>query len=410
MKKIIALLLVVVLATLCACGDEATTPTKKKKKKIVYIQREPSSLVDDSASDDSTEDDYFKDTATESTYTSTYEETVTVKTPVSKVTETDIGKNYYLFKPEVNHPGVAEMNAKYKMVAQDKCNCALDAEDMVLSCDDNNVKIEGNTVTIPYSVRSSGKKVTVNMYNKKYPNRTGSYTFDFAVQFTEQPTFLDEFNTLDASVWSDKWYNDHMTIEELYCEDGELVMYANENSKSIELATTGTFNQAYGCFSARIKMPKSGLSNVAFWLCTEKGVVYLKNPQRPSQSGGEIDVVEYFPTWGDHTTTASVHWNGWASFHQYTTEYIKVPQVLRNEYHVYSAVWTSTAIYFYLDEDLIRTYTGDGVGPNAGAMQLLIQHTNPKEDNFDWGGKYDPADFPNESRWDYVKAYGLVSE
>lgn len=417
MKRIIAILLVLVIATLCACGDEAA-PAKKKKKKVVYIQREPSSSVEDTSSNDSTQEEseeedyeYDEDNYEENnqTYTDTYEETVTVTSAVKKLTSSDIGKNYYLFAPEVDHPGVAELDAEYKMVAKDRRGVKLDSEKIVISCTNKDVKIDGDILTIPYSVRKTGEKVTVTMYNKDHKNRTGSFTFDFAVQYTDKPTFLDEFDTLDTTIWKDDWYEDRMPIEELYCEDGELVMYANENSKSIELSTTGTFNQAYGSFSARIKMPKGGLSNIAFWLCTEKGVTYLKNPQRPSQSGGEIDIVEYFPTWGDHRTSCTVHWNGWSNYHQGVGEEPQVSQVLRNEYHIYSCVWTSTAIYFYLDEDLIWTYTGEGVGPNAGPMQLLLQHTNTKQDS-SWGGKYDPAEFPNESRWDYVKVYGLKAE
>lgn len=340
--------------------------------------------------------------------TQTIEKTVTTK----KVTSQNIGKNYYIFKPKVEHPSVAELDAYYEMIATDKRGRSLAVEDMVVECSDKRVKLEGNMLTIPYSVRCSGEKLTLTMYNKKFPNRTGSFTFDFDVQFTENPTFLDEFDTLDTNVWKDHWYEGTMPIEELYCESGELVMYATEDSKAIELSTTGTFRQAYGSFSARIKMPLTGVSNVAFWLCTEPGIKYIKNIQRPTQSGGEIDIVEYFSSWGDHRTSCTVHYNGWSTYHVGEGKEPQVKQTLRNEYHIYSCVWTSTAIYFYLDEDLIWTYTGDGVAPNSGAMQLLLQHSTNREMTKDgWAGKdYDPADYPNESRWDYVKVYGLESE
>lgn len=432
MKKIIALLLVLVIATLCACGNQET-PTKKKKKKIVYIQREPTSSVDDSASgdeesdEDTMDEDYYIDDDTsvdEEDYetddsdkeensskpkTETIENTVTTTTAIKKITSQNIGKNYYVFKPKEEHPGVADLDAYYEMIAMDKRGRTLNVEDMVIECSDTRVKLNGNILTIPYSVRASGDKLTVSMYDKKSPNLTGSFTFNFAVQFTEKPTFLDEFDTLDTTVWKDDWYADRMPIEDLYCENGELVMYATEETNGIELSTTGTFRQAYGSFSARIKMPTSGLTGMAFWLCTEKGIRYIKNPQRPTQSGGEIDIVEFYPTWGDHKTSCTVHWNGWSNYHIGEGSEPIVKQKLRGEFHVYSCVWTSTAIYFYLDEDLIWTYRGDGVAPNSGPMQLLLQHANPKADN-GWGGKYDPAELPNESRWDYVKVYGLASE
>lgn len=323
----------------------------------------------------------------------------------------DISENYYIFEPKVEHPGVVDMDAHYVMVAKDKRNRELDFEDIVLKCDNKDVKINGNILTVPYSVRSSGEKLEVSMYDKEHPNRTGEFTFNFDVQFTDKPTFSDDFDTLNPNIWADDFYENRVKLKELHCENGELVMYANADmdENGVELSTSGTFNQAYGSFSARIKMPKSGLSNVAFWLCTEAGVTYLKNIQRPSESGGEIDVVEYFPTWGPNKTSCSVHWNGWSTYHSQATEEPEVEQTLSGEWHIYSCVWTSSAVYFYLDDQHISTYTGDGVGPNAGPMQILIQHSNPKKDD-EWGGKYNPDELPNESRWDYVKAYGLVSE
>lgn len=327
----------------------------------------------------------------------------------NKETSVKIGKKYYVFEPETEHPGVVEMDAHYVMVAKDKRNRELSAENIVINCDNKNIKINGNILTIPYTVRSSGEKLKVSMYDKEHPNRTGEFTFDFDVQFTDKPTFKDDFNTLNSNIWKDDFYPDRMPVEQLNCENGELVMFADTDTKEIELSTTGTFNQSYGSFSARIKMPKSGLSNVAFWLCTEAGVKYLKNVQRPSESGGEIDVVEYFPTWGPNKTSCSVHWNGWSTYHSYVTEEPEVEQTLSGEWHIYSCVWTSTAVYFYLDDQHISTYTGDGVGPDAGPMQILIQHSNPKKDDV-WGGKYNPEELPNESRWDYVRVYGLVSE
>jgi len=266
------------------------------------------------------------------------------KSTANKETSVKIGENYYVFGPETEHPGVVEMDAHYVMVAKDKRNRELKAENIVINCDNKNIKINGNILTIPYALRSSGEKLKVSMYDKEHPNRTGEFTFDFDVQFTDKPTFNDDFNTLDSNIWKDDFYPDRMPVEQLNCENGELVMFADTDTKEIELSTTGTFNQSYGSFSARIKMPKSGLSNVAFWLCTEAGVKYLKNVQRPSESGGEIDVVEYFPTWGPNKTSCSVHWNGWSTYHSYVTEEPEVEQTLSGEWHIYSCVWTSSAV------------------------------------------------------------------
>lgn len=413
MKRVLALLLAFTLIFLSACGND-TAPTKKRKKKVIYVERETSSdSSSDNEQDDNSDDKNQNNDSSDlnnSLDNIASDNTVTVLE--EKVTATDIGKNYYMFAPKDEHPGVVQMDAKYEMVATDKRKRELDKSKMVLSCKNKNVKIKGTLVTIPYSVRSSGEKVVITMYNKDYPNRTGTYTFDFAVQFTAQPTFLDEFDSLDPSVWKDDWYDNMKTVDQLHCENGELIMTAaaGETTKGIELSTTNTFEQAYGCFSARIKMPTSGLSCVAFWMCTRRGLTYIKNPQRPTQSEGEIDIVEYYPTWGDHRTSHTVHWYAWAAYHQGEGKEPRLnDKVLRGEYHVYSVVWTRSALYYYVDEDLTWKYTGDGVATDSDPMQLLIQHTNRQEDH-SWGGKYDPNEFPNESRWDYVKVYGLVNE
>lgn len=411
MKRILALLLAFTLIFLSACGND-TTPTKKRKKKVIYVERETSS---DSSSDSdqnnnsNNNDNGGNSNSNNNTDNGTSGNAVTILE--EKVTATDIGKNYYMFEPKEDHPGVVQMDAKYEMVATDKRKRELDKGKMVLSCNNKNVKINGNLVTIPYSVRSSGEKVKITMHNKDYPNRTGTYTFDFAIQFTAQPTFLEEFNSLDPAIWRDDWYENRKKLEDLRCENGELIMTAaaGESTEGVELSTTNTFEQAYGCFSARIKMPTSGLSCVAFWLCTRRGVTYIKNPQRPTQSTGEIDIVEYYPTWGKHRTSSTVHWYGWSTYHQGEGVEPRLEKVLPGEYHVYSVVWTRKAHYFYVDDELTWKYTGDGVAPDSGPMQLLIQHSNPQKDN-DWGGKYDPNELPNESRWDYVKVYGLVNE
>lgn len=403
MKRFIAVLMtLILLMLLCACNGSSG------KKQVVVVEKVVITSSEDTGSNEP--DETQTDTSSEPETQYSYE---------AKKAGTDIGKDYYYLSPEVAHPGVVGMDATYTMVAKDKRFYQLDSDRIVLSSTNKNIKIEGDQVVIPYSVRKS-ESVTVTMTDKQYPNRTGSYTFKF-VSFTDDPTFFDDFNTIDLSIWSDDFFNfkeDKIKpIETAFCEDGELVLRTTKEDHDgtklgYHLTTSGSFDQAYGCFSARIKMPTKGLTNVAFWLFSESGGRYIKNQQMPSQSGGEIDIVEYFPIWGNYRLSHALHWNGQGA---YLTSAGREPTLsgitgkIQNEYHIYSAVWTENAIYYYFDDKLTYTYEGEGVAAGSDPMFLIVQHNSYRNGEYNAWAKQtaDVNDFPNESRWDWVKTYGI---
>ena len=163
------------------------------------------------------------------------------------------------------------------------------------------------------------------------------------------------------------------------------------------------FKQAYGCFTARIDMPKNGNGNAAFWMMTTDGDRYIKNPAMPSQSNGEIDIVEYFGTWKNRWS-AALHWFAWNPNYLCSSGDDKLPaEDIQKGYHNFSAVWTDSAIYWYYDGELARVYEGDGVAKGSAGMRLLIQLAPEYKDG--WGGTYDPTDYPYQMKTDYIKAY-----
>lgn len=409
MKQFLALLMIcILLLGCCACQNETTTT----KKKVIVIKKSPASSI--TSSEENSEEVEYE-------YVDVEELTTETKTNYAekKISE-DIGKDYYYLRPVVAHPGVVGMNATYEMMATDKRFYELDSERIELFCSDSRVTVNENKLIVPYNVRKEGK-LTITMKDKKYPNRTGSYTFDF-VRFTTDPTFSDDFNTLDLSIWEDDSFDFKKDtikpIETAFCENGELVLrttkedHINGNNLKYEITTNGSFNQAYGCFSAKIKMPTSGLTNVAFWLMSESGVTYIKNPQAPSQSGGELDIVEYFPIWGDYRLSHALHWNGQGKYLTSDGKELNIPVQMgkiRGEYHVYSAVWTENAMYYYFDDMLTHTYTGEGVAKGSGPMRVILQHASYRDGQYNAWAKETANinDFPNESRWDWIKVYGI---
>ncbi len=437
MKRWIALFLsLVLLLAVCSCGEQA----KKKKIKKVIIIDDPVSSSDTTGSDEDedveddsedfdseeTDEEVYVDTSTdedngfadntinvEDQHEEVIEHYVRESTYLEKVTAPDIGKDYYRFAPEQMHPGVVGLDAHYTMIARNKTGARLEDKNIVMKCDKKGVKISGNILTIPYALRDADHPLTVTMYDKRYPNRTGSYVFNFR-KFSSDMSFDDEFDFLDKTKWVNNWYGD---LPYGNIEDGKLVYRVTDReTPMMEMSTSGLFKQAYGCFSCRLKTAERGVNNVAFWMASDYNDVnnhdggherYIKNIQRPSQSSGEVDVIEQSAKWGDFYAS-TVHWNGWSSYHQSALGN-KVPvDNPSGKFHIYSVVWTDEAFYFYCDENLTNYYTGDGVGPDSGPLVMLVQCGN-HPDGSDFLGYPDQneQEFPFSAEFDWVRVWTL---
>lgn len=390
LKLTAAALSLVLVISLCGCGN------KKKAESKPKADNPSSSNVTGSEDNTSSEQSSEQNTSSESSQSGT-QSTGTGSSAAKSMTASQ-GENYLILKPKVFHPGVAEMDAVYEMVCSDKLGAGFVSSDFTLKADDKAVKINGNIITVPWSVRNSGKPVTVTAVLKSNPIKKGSYTFNFR-QYVSAPTFFEDFNTLDTNVWETPEKDDVMGI----VKDGNLIFTVKgEGQKRFEMMTKN-FKQAYGCFTARIDMPKKGNGNAAFWMMTTDGDRYIKNPAMPSQSGGEIDVVEYFGNWGKRWS-AALHWNAWNPNYLSSDGDDKLPaEDIQNGYHTFSVVWTDSAIYWYYDGGLARVYEGAGVAKGSAGMRLLIQLQPLYEDG--WGGVYNPNDYPYEMKTDYIKAY-----
>lgn len=394
-KTVVLLLSVIFLLTSCG-NDKITTSSVSSNKPESSDENvtseiesnDDSSLPESSLSEDSTDSSEIKEPDDGNSSLS------------SKEMSTAQGNGYLILSPLTDHPGVAEMDAEYTFSCSDKLGNIINADDFELSCEDKSVKINGNTVTIPWKTRSEKNSVTVTARIKDKPIRTGSYTFEFW-KYTADPTFFDDFNSFDSKIWERADETDRIGT----VENGNLVFTVlGENEERYEIITT-EFKQAYGCFSARIDMPDNGNANAAFWMMTTDGDRYIKNPAMPSQSNGEIDVVEYFATWGDRWS-AALHWFAWNPnyINSWGDEY-QPGAGIRDGYHIFSVVWTTEGLYWYYDGKLSIAYTGDGVAPDSGPMALLLQLKPYYSDG--WGGAYDPTDYPYTMKTDWVRVFAF---
>ncbi len=334
------------------------------------------------------------------------------------------------FKIELEqmHPGVVDMDAVYHF------NCRWNdlyftdtrGAEYYLETDNEEVLINGADIIVPYSVRKSGCKVTVkgilNDYYKREETAEDTVVIDFKNTFSEEPTFFDDFETYDLSVWNEGWeYN----CPGAWVEDSNLVLEVDNEVRGRIICTTGTFKQAFGCFSAKMKFPeytnKNMASNTAFWLCSDvfdpDSIMFKKNPHPdvdPKNSrlhAGEIDIIEYSPAFGN-TYPGSVHCYGWSP------KYIKssglgVPAHtnIREGYHIISLVWLPDVLYWYCDGILTRVYDGECIkdaGKIPGAEMVVLLQAGNKGSERTWVGLNPTEPIPTQrSLVDWVKVHSL---
>lgn len=218
-----------------------------------------------------------------------------------------------------------------------------------------------------------------------------------------QMTFSDEFDraALDRARWTTypRWGRVDWKGEELqyYADDafelrnGVLRIEAEERQMEGKDYTSGlietrfSFEQAYGYFEIRAKVPKGRGLWPAFWMLPQ-------NDWPP-----EIDVFEYI---GHKATTLymSNHWDGKDGEHESYTEAYYGPD-FSADFHVYAVLWTPEEITWYVD-GIERHRTNDGV-PQV-PMYVIA--------NLAVGGAWpgDPDEntvFPSYLEIDYIRVY-----
>ncbi|MGB3607953.1 MAG: glycoside hydrolase family 16 protein [Psychroserpens sp.] len=193
----------------------------------------------------------------------------------------------------------------------------------------------------------------------------------------------DEFETegvLDPALWSYEigngsdqgipgWGNNELQYytdrtENVKVENGQLVITARQESllgsnyTSGRIITRGKFEQQYGRFEARIRLPYGKGIWPAFWL--------LGNDcdENPWPQCGEIDIMEYL---GDAPTVAfgSAHGPGYNAGNAISKEYELENDRFDTGYHVFGIEWGPNFINYYIDGDLYQSITPDTVAEEA---------------------------------------------
>jgi beta-glucanase (GH16 family) len=237
----------------------------------------------------------------------------------------------------------------------------------------------------------------------------------------------DEFNGPDGSrpdpaKWNfetggNGWGNHELEYytnrpENSFVQSGNLVIQALKENftgsdhitrdyTSARLTTKGHFEQAYGRFEARLKIPRGQGIWPAFWfLGNDFGKVAWP-------ACGEIDIMENIGK-EPATTHGSMHGPGYSGDDDFTSVY-KLPGGVNffDSFHVFAIEWEPEIVRFFVDQELYATFTPSRL---PAGKKWVFDHPFYIILNVavggDWPGSPDSTStFPQTMLVDYVRVY-----
>ncbi len=236
---------------------------------------------------------------------------------------------------------------------------------------------------------------------------------------TYQLVWQDEFDTdgaPDGSKWAfdlggGGWGNNELQAytndaQNVVVADGSLKITAINNGgtfTSARIKTQGKFEQAYGRFEARIKLPWGPGIWPAFWML---GADIETNPWPQC---GEIDIMEYRGQ-QPNLIHGSVHGPGYSGGAAITKSYGYANNRFDVDYHLFAVEWGENFIHYFVDDVLYQAIepgdlTGEWVFDNPFFIIL----------NVAVGGDYvgfptSDTPFPQTMYVDYVRVYTEVND
>lgn len=227
--------------------------------------------------------------------------------------------------------------------------------------------------------------------------------------------FFDDFSdkTLNEEHWNYElgdgcpnlcgWGNNEKQIytkSNVKIENGNLIIEATKNSnvyQSSRITTKDKFEFKYGVIEVRAQLPEGKGLWPAIWMLGND-IDSLKWP-----ACGEIDIMEYAGKEPGYIHT-SLHTP--SSFgNTFNTRKTLVDGILEG-FHIYRVYWTKDLIEFYIDQDLVYTFSpklkDNANWPFNKPFYVIL--------NMAIGGNFagteiDDSIFPKEFKIDYVKIY-----
>jgi beta-glucanase (GH16 family) len=241
-----------------------------------------------------------------------------------------------------------------------------------------------------------------------------------------EQTWSDEFNgpngsQPDPAKWTfvtggNGWGNKELEYytarpENAHIEDGNLVITAlkedytgadgvTRNYTSARIQTMGKFDQAYGRFEARIKIPYGQGIWPAFWM------LGADMPTAHWPGAGEIDIMENIGR-EPGTVHGTIHGPGYSGAKGIGAPYSLPAGRFADDYHLYAIEWEPNHIRFYVDDRLYETRTPADLPPGT---KWVYDHPFYILLNCAVGGAWpgnpdDTSTFPQKMLVDYVRVY-----
>lgn len=238
-----------------------------------------------------------------------------------------------------------------------------------------------------------------------------------------QIVWADEFTTdgaPDASKWSfdigtgqNGWGNNELQYytnrsENIEVKNGMLYIkaikepYLGSSYTSAKITTRSTFEQKYGRYEAKIKLPWGQGLWPAFWLLGDDSNGSVIWPQI-----GEIDIMEYR---GQQPTIVhgSIHGPGYSAGEAITKSYTLPNDRFDTDFHIFGIEWGPNYINYYVDNVLYNQITPKNLP--AGAEWVFNDNNFYIILNLAVGGSFVGAPttqtvFPQEMIVDYVRVY-----
>jgi beta-glucanase (GH16 family) len=169
---------------------------------------------------------------------------------------------------------------------------------------------------------------------------------------------------------------------------------------SVRLKTQGTFEQAYGRFEARIRVPYGQGMWPAFWLLGNN----IQTKGWPAC--GEIDIMENIGR-EPAIVHGTIHGPGYSGASGPSAPYALTTGAFSDAFHLFAVEWEPNQIRWYVDGNLYRTRTPADL-PHG--MTWVYDHPHFILLNLAIGGSW-PGDpdattlFPQKMYVDYVRVY-----
>ncbi len=233
-------------------------------------------------------------------------------------------------------------------------------------------------------------------------------------------TMADEFNSPgapDPTIWgynigngNNGWGNNELQYytdrsENIVVEDGLLKFtvrqesYEGSNYTSARLLTKGKFEQQYGRFEARIKLPWGQGLWPAFWMLGDDNNGTEVWPQI-----GEIDIME---NRGQEPTIigGAVHGPGYSGGTAIAKPYELMNDRFDTGFHIFGIEWGENYINYYVDDVLYNQITPDDVPGEWVFNDSFYIIMNVAVGGSYVGSPNSSTVFPQEMLVDYVRVY-----